>query len=739
MSRVANWLVWAGVSVETLTGGTVWAQPATGADAAPATIAAEPSPLLKEPTTPEETFDALVLLVDLARFDLASGYLKSFVEGQPSDELLQKLRDEYGTATFVRLSRIPELKADAESLLLRLNDASRKQAEDPAYIDSLMTRLAESPLQRDLAIRELRNAGIRAVPQMLKRLGETKSEPERDLLVFALSRMGQQVVPAVIAGIDSTNDAIRTGCIEVVTILASEAAVPRLWPLAVGNDVDAGTKDAARHAIARIRFGNRDRVDRLSDSLAIQELRTRTLNLLTNTNADSQDDDNSDRVTFWTWDNAAQAVVPIELSREEYGLREATRAARQAFAISSDSPDSQTLYLLTQLASEVHRVGWDQVLSADTSPVMQIAVASGVEPLLTVLQTAMKLGRTDATWAALNGLSALAAPELMRGSSPVLTALNYPDPRVQFAAAIVILRSSSSSSTFPGAGRVIEILRRSLKDPAKMAAVIIDPDAAEAARLSTYVYERGYNGDLTPTGREGFTRATQLAGVQLVVVHANIANWGLTQTLANLRADARTAYLPIIVYGPDYVRKDTARLISRTGNAVFVGESPAAESFWLQAGDHLKHQVTPPISSQQRQDFKALSVFWLAQLLTKNLIGQTDLKGIGADLSPLIYDETVARNVLAALGQIGTADVQSRLAEFTLNAQLPLEIRRAAARELSSHIPRFGLFLSAGEVAAVTQGWQTADDVELQARLAAVVGSFKPATGLVGERLRQLP
>ena len=40
----------------------------------------ERSPLLKEPTTPEESFAASVLMVDLARLDLAAKYLDQFQE-----------------------------------------------------------------------------------------------------------------------------------------------------------------------------------------------------------------------------------------------------------------------------------------------------------------------------------------------------------------------------------------------------------------------------------------------------------------------------------------------------------------------------------------------------------------------------------------------------------------------------------------------------------------------------------
>lgn len=719
-------------------------QPGINADGPPPVLATEPSPLLKEPGTPEEMFDAIVLLVDLARFDIAGGYLRQFNAGNPSDALLQTLRDKHGTATFVRLTRIPALRNDALPLLDRLNAASRKQAEDPAYIDGLMDRLNGTPLDRELAVRELRNAGERAVPQILQRLATTKSDSERDQLILALTRMGQPVVPAVTAAIDSSNAVVRDGCIKVVELLEAESAVPKLWPLAVGPNIEAGTRDGARKAIARIRFGDRSRVDRLSDSLAVEELRRRVVQLLSSVTTapdEAAAPGVEDSLTVWTWNNDEQTLTSRDVTRNEYVMSQATRSATDMFQIDPERAQIQTLYLLTMLATEVQRVGWDEVLTAETSLPMQMAVASGVETLQSVLEQAMAMGRTDAVWAALQGLSALASPELVRGqggqSSPVFKALNFPDPRVQFAAAVALLRSDPSLK-FPQGSRVVEVLRRSLRDSDAARAVIIHPDKAESATLTAYLTTQGFDPIVTATGREGFLQAAEQAGTQLVVVHANVSNWTLTQTLANLRADSRTAFLPIVVYGPDNVRGATARLIARTGNAVFVGESPAADSFWMQALPLLQQRQTPPISPQQRADFKSLAVFWLAELLTSGTASGIDLRPAAAELLPLVDDDAVALNAVVGLGQIGTAAVQSRLAEFALNERLPIETRRAAARELATHIPRFGLFLSAMEAARVTAGWERATDPELQARLAAVVGGFKPNTGLVGDRLRKL-
>lgn len=714
------------------------APPAPADDAAPQVGQVEPSPLLIEPKTPEEQFRAALLLIDLGRFDLAPIYLKAFVDSSPDDVLLQQLRDRYGTGEFVRLTKIPEVRALALPLLDRLNEASRKQVEDPGYIDALIAKLSGTATERELATLELRNAGVRAVPRLLEVLASAQAGPQHDALVIALSRMGQPVVAPLIAALDANNEGVQRASIEVLANLKAEAAVPRLWPLVFGANVEKGIRDAARQAVAKIRFGDARRQDALSDVLATQELRDRAEQLLRR-RVKILPEEAGQPVVIWSWDVDQKKLVFAELPIEVATLREARRAAEAAYALNPQQQDIQTLYLSALLASEVDRVGWETVLTAETSPALQAAISAGSGPLLNVLKKALEWGRVDAAWVALQGLSQLAGPEIVRstaaGPSPIVRALNYPDPRLQFAAAIVILRSDIPLQ-FSGASRVGEILSRTLTDPGQARAIVIDPDKEEASLLGSYLSQEGYDIVLARTGKEGFTKAVELTGINLIVVHANVANWALTQTLSNLRADARSAYIPIVVYGPESVRPETARLINRTGNAVFAGESPAAESFWEQVHPLLQQRQTVPLSANQRNDFKSLAIYWLATLGTSPSGKGFPLATVEANLLPLYNNEAVAGNAVLTLSRIPTTSAQKQLSQLAINQRYSLPVRRSAAQFLVGHIQRYGLQLSELEVKELTLAWQQETDAELKSNLSAVMGTLKPNAGLIEQRLK---
>ena len=66
----------------------------------------------------------------------------------------------------------------------------------------------------------------------------------------------------------------------------------------------------------------------------------------------------------------------------------------------------------------------------------------------------------------------------------------------------------------------------------------------------------GYHRSRASTGSEGFLAAAESADVELILVSYDLfyGGWKLTDTLANLQADARTAAVPLYVYGPYDIR-----------------------------------------------------------------------------------------------------------------------------------------------------------------------------------------
>ena len=137
---------------------------------APEEEAAE-SPLPRAPQTADEHFDAILLMINLGRLDLAASYLEDLLNLDPDDQTLLELREKHGTGTFMRLSRIEALQPFGTELIDQLTAAALAQLNDPAYIDAMIVDLSGSPRENAAALDALKHLGPYAIPPLLVRLG----------------------------------------------------------------------------------------------------------------------------------------------------------------------------------------------------------------------------------------------------------------------------------------------------------------------------------------------------------------------------------------------------------------------------------------------------------------------------------------------------------------------------------------------------------------------------------------
>ena len=157
----------------------------------------------------------------------------------------------------------------------------------------------------------------------------------------------------------------------------------------------------------------------------------------------------------------------------------------------------------------------------------QLALQSGADVVSDTLNLALENGNVLAAVGSLQALGQIASPTQLYGNnaerSPILAALNYPDPRVQFAAAVTVLQLDPDRE-FSGSGRVVEILTRALGDSGGPAVLVIDPNRRRANDVAGLFQQLKYRGQpiTRMTGQEGFKAAVQRNDVELVAIQANV-------------------------------------------------------------------------------------------------------------------------------------------------------------------------------------------------------------------------
>ena len=702
------------------------------------------SPLLVEPKTPTEFFDAAVLTDRLYRPALTKRYLEKLLQSNPSDDVLLDMRAKYGPAVFLHLAGEPALKPAGPQLLERVMAALRKHEEDPAFLDSLIQGLQGGPGDRDTAIQMLTNLGPAAVPRILKHLGAPKPNEEPGVLVQGLVQMGAQVVPVLCGSLESRNDSVRNGAIQALGLLQSKAAIPHLLEPAFDNSQPAGIRSAARTALARILGIPTEKGDGVSSFGAVAELKKMARDGLANRLAWPTTEGKTD---LWTWNEESPSVVRNRVSPVTASLYTGLRFARQAIAMAPEDREAQVLFLALDFAWDANgpkEIGADGIATpAPDGPGTphNLALTAGPDVASDTLALGLALGNPAVSIGALHALAAVGAREEVYGTrrsrSPLLAALNDPHPEVQYAAAVAILRSNPETR-FRGAQRVVEVLARAISGSPSPFAIVIDANRERGNEMAGLFTQIGFEAVPAATGREGFEMAVQRTNVVLVAVQANAIRWPLSQTVANLRADARSAQIPIVIYGPESVRTEIKGLLAHYPQVEYMSDSMTSQNVELQMGGVLKRALALAVPPANRAERIIDATSWLASIANGNRTKVFNLDYAEPALMVISTDRSVYANALAALAAIPTAAVQRHFEQLSVSERLDAVIREAAARHLATHIQRHGLLLSAAQVAELEAAWRSAQTPELATSLAAVVGSLKPNAKRVGSRFQRV-
>ncbi|HET6323901.1 MAG TPA: HEAT repeat domain-containing protein [Planctomycetaceae bacterium] len=711
------------------------ANPTLQAPAGPAEVVPEESPLLIEPKTPVELFDAGVLCDRLYRPVLAKRYLDKFLQANPSDDVLLSLRDKYGPTLFLRFMHNPDLQPVGGQIADRVTVATRRRNEDTGYLDTLIKNLQGPPADRDTAQEMLENIGPSVVPRMLLHIAAPQGTENAEVIVHSIVRMGQKVVPVLFGALESTNEAVRIAAIQALGYLGSKQAVPYLLSPAFDEHQPSGIRYAARQALSRLLGLPTEKGEGPPSFGAAAELRKVARTALANRIPWPTTDGLTD---LWTWNDESKLVVDNRVPPTAASAYTALRFAREALGLSPEDRETQALLVAADFDWRAQTKGeaGAQVVSANDT-----ALTAGPDVLADALALGLKQGNPAVSIGALRALAAVGVRHQLYGSqeprSPVIAALNDPNPDVQYAAAVAILQSNPDRR-FRGSQRVVEVLTRAITGTHSPVAVVIDSNRERANETAGLLTQIGFEAMPAFTGREGFELAADQANVVLVAVQVNVIRWPLSQTISNLRADARTAQIPIVMYGPESVRQQVAGALTHYPQIDYVAESSTAARIESQVGPFLKRALALAATPASREQRIAEATAWLAQIARTNRTNIFPLEVAENSLMSLSTDRTTSANAMTALAAIPRGDVQRHFAQVASTDRFDSAIRLEAAHQLAAHIQRFGLLLSRTEVSQLEAAWHDAQSPELATALSVAVGTLKPNPKRVANRLERI-
>jgi CheY-like chemotaxis protein len=510
------------------------------------------------------------------RFDLAAGYLKQFLDLNPTDADFLELERLYGGLVFQALRNVPkwsddpatdkQARANVEALIAKSRGVTEKMLRDPNRINKYVRNLGATYEERVFAEQELKRTGDFAVPFLLDAY---RNNPDPQLAAGILGAILKQEPPAVaawVAGLDALAPEQQFGVLtsvasrpDALTLLTSAQTDYRgvLWRIAAQpRDENPSFHKFATDLLNKIYAGAAQRtapeVELVNLGRAFYNHKARFDSTKTNP------DGSPATVPVWTWDAAASKLVknedvPVGTAEEYFGLRH----ARWALEKKPDSDDAQRLVLALAAERAVERGKFGDV--SRVAPDVYKLLSDAPSPLLTDLldqalnqkRTAQVLAYTQVLGDRADRDAAGPRPGTPPKPSLFVRALNYPDPRVQLAAANAILRSPAAVEAGVRS-RVVDVLRRAAAgDPAaagaKGQALLVDPNRLRADSTTTFLRDIGYSVEQFATGRDLLRRVARSSDFDVILIDRHTPNPELNDLVSHLRADRNALNRPILV------------------------------------------------------------------------------------------------------------------------------------------------------------------------------------------------
>jgi hypothetical protein len=686
----------------------------------PAALAQAPGPELfaKEPRTPIELWEAADYLIRTGQARKAVPYLDRFLKGRPDDATLLAVRDRFGEGSFLRILDDPATRPFAQPLVEALAAAARRAAARPDRIAQLVADLTRSPEEQDYAVRRLRESGPYAVPSLVEALRRPGlSAEERRLLIANIGRLDRSAVPPLAAVLESPEPDLAAAAATALGRIGAPEALPFLMVPAASPQAPEPVQAAARAAIARITGRPFDAQPRspvrvLTDAAwALHR---------------QQVEFPEERRVIWSWDEARKAPVAREVSPAEAATILGLHFARQALRLDPNDRSAQVAQLSLALQGAVDRAGVD-ALPAREPATFAAATATGPALLADVLQTAVADGKTDlaaAAAAALAKVTDRAALFVGPRPHPLARALAQPGRRLQFTAARGIV-ALAPDRTFPGSSQLVPTLTRFVVNQPPPRAVVIDGNPDRGARMAGLLMALGYHTELERTGSAGFLAAAAAADVELILVSADLffGAWNLIDTLANLQADARTAGLPLFVYGPADLKIRRPNLEHDFPGIRFL--VPPLEPRMLELELHGRPAI---LTAAERTGYAREAAALLARIAADPRTPfLADLAAVEPDLAVALAAPETAPAIVAVLSDLPVPDAQRSLAAVVLDPSRPPDFRSQTATRLVHSIKRFGPLLTAEQEARLLAIRNQEGDEAVQAALAAILAALKSA------------
>jgi CheY-like chemotaxis protein len=413
---------------------------------------------------------------------------------------------------------------------------------------------------------------------------------------------------------------------------------------------------------------------------------------------DSLDEYGGERPTAveWHWKPDTQSLVATLDDTDDIARSRAADAAR-ALATLKPADETQQLVLTGLLQEAKYREGLDRPL---TQQEVEFLKPFGVEAFQKLLADALKKGNDATAMAAAEMLGLIGTPALLitrdGTPSPLALAARDGNRRVRFAAIEAICRLRPEMP-FPGSSAVSDGLKFFAHTSGARRALVVDPRSLAASQVAGWLAPLGYDADIATNGRTAYAMATASPDYELALIHVAIDRPRADFLLRQLRADYRTAHLPIALIALPLHAASADRLVDGVPLTHAVAEPQKAEEVRFIVERLLSKPGCRPVPFEVRQRQAAWAIGQLARF-AENPVPWLDTRSIAKAIESSLYAKGMMPRMVDFLADAGTATGQFELVQLASGNGLPLAMRELAALAFARSVQKHGILLTSDQI-----------------------------------------
>jgi hypothetical protein len=640
------------------------------------------------PTTLEQLTGAVEAMLNIGRPDEGKLYLQSIVALNSDPSELADLARRFGSQFFLKLRLSEELAPEGAEIGEKVLLAFRDEIQDQSRLARLAAGRAAGEKE---ALQGLVEAGMMAIPAIVAELAKTDDETARARLSATLLRIGPESSVPLAAALRSENERIIAGVAPVLGRLGDARSAKHLIRSSWNDDLTAPTRELAQQATLTL-LG----VNSMTEAEAVRFLAQKTLAAYRG----DLGQEISEYDDIWVWDTDFAVLRQIPADRESGSRLLAAYLATDLAAMRPRDVPIQNLAMSARLEAATSLVvPGTPLIVADTS---LFAEMQRIEPeqLLETLRFSLKYDRIGASVAICNVIANL-APSLQHvegALKPLLDATRHPNRHLQFAASqAVAATTAKGDSDFTASSRWVGRMGHFLRSAGLTKAIVADPIGVRGRDLAALLSEQGISCRAVSTGNDVIAAVVQDPDIEMIFLHERLFARVVPETLQVIRADYRSAAIPIAILTDGESQLANEALAQYDPLTIAIPRPVDANylSTIVQRLSPMARRGIPTASERTQQ--AAAAITWLSEQ-TAEEANLWQLKQLEEELQIASANDEIITEAIVLLGRLANERSQRRLLELSNDERHSDEVRFAALDAFLVTIEAKGILLDGSEI-----------------------------------------